>query len=238
MVDHVEQSRLSCVAPVESVERSVWREDSYVDPAELLQRGLFDAVLVRAASGAPAELPPFPLAVVVRDEEGESRLCWTLTYSAHLFEDKVIAGVLDVAREVLGQLVTRPDPLIGDLELVSEGQKRQLDSWNATDGDFPDQVRLEELFEAAVRRTPQSEAVVCGQTRLSYRELNDRCNRLAHRLLVEGVRPEEAIALHLDKSSLVVVAALIASWKRYTGAVTSARSRATLPVRGATREKL
>ena len=44
---------------------------------------------------------------------------------------------------------------------LPQGQKQQLETWNATDGDFPENKRLNGLFEDAAQRTPELEAVVC-----------------------------------------------------------------------------
>src|SRR2546427_11900146 len=63
-------------------------------------------------------------------------------------------------------------------------------------------------FEAQVERSPEATAVVFEETRLSYSELNWRANRLAHRLMVEGVGPEDFVALAMTRSAEMVVALL------------------------------
>ncbi|MEU7020083.1 amino acid adenylation domain-containing protein [Streptomyces sp. NPDC046203] len=215
IVDHVEQAGRTCREAVRELGAEVGRKDAYVDADEVLGRGLFDALLVLADRDVDlAELPSSPLVVVVRDIEADGYLRWTLAYAGELFEDRTIAGVLDVVREVLGQFLHRPGRLVADMELVSEDQRRQLDVWNATDGDFPRDKRLDDLFEEAVRRSPDREAVVFGDTRLTYREVDERANRFAHWLLGPelGVRPQQLVGMYLDKSDLGVVAAL-GLWK-------------------------
>lgn len=215
IVDHTQQLDGTCIAAVETIERSLRHEESYMNPTALLQLGLFDAVLVLADNDGPMEdMLPLPLAAAIRDDEAEGRLLWKMSYAGDLFEDRVVAGVLDVVRALLVEFFHRPTQLIGDLEIVSEAQRRQLDAWNATDGEFPAEKRLEELFEDAVRRTPDREALIFRDIRLTYCALNKRCNRLAHWLLgpKARVRPEELIALYLDKSELSVVAT-IGIWK-------------------------
>src|SRR5262249_61067393 len=65
-----------------------------------------------------------------------------------------------------------------------------------------------ELFEEQVGRTPGAVAVVCEDEALSYRELNERANRLAHLLIGEGVGPEDLVALALPRSLEMVVSLL------------------------------
>ncbi|MFE7753568.1 amino acid adenylation domain-containing protein [Streptomyces sp. NPDC057429] len=215
IVDHVEQSGLTCLAAVEELDEALRRKDAYTRPDALLQRGLFDALLLLADHDvALADLPSTPLAVIVRDVETDGCLQWTLAYAGDLFEDRTIAGVLDVVREVLGQFLGCPTQLVSGIELVSEEQREQLHRWNDTDGDFPVGKRLNDLFEDAARQSPDSTAVVFGDTRLTYREVDERSNQFAHRLLGSelGVRPQELVGLYLDKSDLGVVATL-GIWK-------------------------
>ncbi|MDX3853441.1 non-ribosomal peptide synthetase [Streptomyces sp. AK02-01A] len=215
VVDHVAQARLTCAAAVKELDEALRRKDAYATPAELLQRGLFDALLVLTDRDvALADLPSTPLAMIVQDIEADGCLRWTMAYAGDLFEDRTIAGVLDVVREVLRQFLSRPTDPVAAIELASEEQREQLHKWNATDGDFPGEKRLNNLFEGAARRSPDREAVVFGDTRLTYRQVDERSNQVAHWLLGAemGVRPQELIGLYLDKSDLGVVATL-GIWK-------------------------
>lgn len=94
-----------------------------------------------------------------------------------------------------------------------EGAQRQkvLYEWNATSVAFP-QKCAHRLFEEQAARSPDAIAVVFGQHRLSYRELNERSNRLAHHLRRQGVGPEVLAGVCLARSPELVVA-LLALWK-------------------------
>ena len=70
------------------------------------------------------------------------------------------------------------------------------------------QPLIHEAFEACAARSPQATAVVFEGRTLSYRELNERANRLAHRLIRLGVRPDDRVALCLERGSSLVVAVL------------------------------
>src|ERR1700733_6116012 len=67
---------------------------------------------------------------------------------------------------------------------------------------------IQERFAAQAARTPDAVAVSSGGVRLTYRELDERANRLAHRLIGLGVRPEDPVALLLERSIHVPVAIL------------------------------
>ena len=95
--------------------------------------------------------------------------------------------------------------------LSEEDRHKILRTWNDTRVEFPD-VCVQTLFEAQVDRTPDATAVVFGERRMSYRELNRRANQLAHRLRAQGVAPESLIGVALDRTPELVVA-LLGVWK-------------------------
>ena len=94
---------------------------------------------------------------------------------------------------------------------LTEHQRAQLLRWNDTHADFP-QVCSHELFELQVDRDPEAVAVVFGKRQLSYRELNEQANRVAHHLRRRGVRPNVLVGVCLERSPEMVVA-LLAVWK-------------------------
>jgi amino acid adenylation domain-containing protein len=66
-------------------------------------------------------------------------------------------------------------------------------------------VQVEEFLERSAFRFPDKAALVCGDRRLTYGQVEERCNRLAHALVGEGVRPGDRVAIHLDNSVEAVV---------------------------------
>ncbi len=86
-----------------------------------------------------------------------------------------------------------------------------MHEWTATALDVPN-LTFPELFETQVARDPQRTALVCGAERLSYAELDERANRLAHLLVARGVGPERIVALALPRTAEMVVA-MLAVWK-------------------------
>ncbi|MBB6244980.1 amino acid adenylation domain-containing protein, partial [Rhodanobacter sp. MP1X3] len=83
-----------------------------------------------------------------------------------------------------------------------------LQTWNATAAPYPENVCIHQLFEAQVRKTPEATALVCGDDQLSYRELNERANQLAHHLRGLGVRPDSLVALCIECSVDVAIGLL------------------------------
>ena len=101
-----------------------------------------------------------------------------------------------------------PEQPIGSLALLTSDERdRILREWNAT-ARVPAAATLPALFEAQVARTPDAVAVVSGEEQLSYAELNRRANRLAHRLIRQGIGPERLVGLCLERSPEMIVGLL------------------------------
>jgi non-ribosomal peptide synthetase component F len=73
---------------------------------------------------------------------------------------------------------------------------------------FDRAVSIHECLESQAARTPARPAITSGGTTLTYRQLNTRANQLARHLIQHGIRPEDRVALLLDRSVSVVVSAL------------------------------
>jgi len=114
------------------------------------------------------------------------------------YYERVLAAM---ARDVAGPLETE--------SLLAETERRKvLVEWNDTKQDFPFDKCFHQLFEAQVERTPEAEAVVFGEQRLSYQDLNRRANRLAHHLRSLRVGPESLVGISVDRSIEMVVGIL------------------------------
>jgi amino acid adenylation domain-containing protein len=91
------------------------------------------------------------------------------------------------------------------------GSTAPLQKWNDTPVAFP-QVCTHELFEQQAARTPEAVALVFGERRLSYSELNERANKVAHHLRKRGVGPDVLVGVCLERSPEMVIS-LLAVWK-------------------------
>lgn len=83
-----------------------------------------------------------------------------------------------------------------------------LQAWNQTQADYPENICVHQLFEAQVEKTPDAVAVIFEQEQLTYRQLNQRANQLAHHLKTLGVRPDVLVGVYLERSLEMVVALL------------------------------
>ncbi|MGA9567228.1 MAG: amino acid adenylation domain-containing protein, partial [Candidatus Korobacteraceae bacterium] len=133
----------------------------------------------------------------------------TVEYSTDLFDPATIQRLLTHYQILLEGIVENPEQRIGELPLLTEVERQQVViDWNDTRRDYPRERSLHQFIEDQVERTPDAPALVFESQQLSYRELNARANRLAHRLRKLGVGPEKLVAICAERSIEMVVALL------------------------------
>ncbi|NUS62643.1 MAG: amino acid adenylation domain-containing protein, partial [Saccharothrix sp.] len=151
------------------------------------------------------ETTSFPLSATVYPAE---RLGVLLGYEPAMFERATVERLGERLRRLLVNLVADPDRPVADVPWLSDDEVRQVVfDFN---GDLVGEptTTIPELFAAQAARTPDAVAVTCEGEHLTYRELDERANRLAHHLIGLGAGPERIVALLLGRSLDQVVAVL------------------------------
>jgi amino acid adenylation domain-containing protein len=132
-----------------------------------------------------------------------------ITYNPDLFDASTVRRMIGHWQMILGAAALDANRRIADLPLLTEAERDQiLVQWNDTKAEYPGNACLHELIENEVDRSSHAPAVVCGHTRLSYRELNDRANQLARYLQRLGVCPQTLVGICMERSTDMVVALL------------------------------
>ncbi|MFE2241836.1 amino acid adenylation domain-containing protein, partial [Streptomyces virginiae] len=129
-----------------------------------------------------------------------------IDFATDLFDRETVEAVAARFGRLLTAVAARPDRPIGRADLLGADERAEL----LADGPAlpPAVPLLPAAFEAQAARTPDATALVAGDTRLSFAELNARANDLAHRLTAAGAGPETLVALALPRSAETVIALL------------------------------
>ena len=142
------------------------------------------------------------------EREGQG-LLGTVEYNTDLFASATIERMIEHWQNILTAVLENPDQQINRIGLLSVEERQQLlVEWNETTTEYPRESCIHELFEAQVERTPEAVAVVFGNQRLTYAELNERANQLAHHLRSLGVAAETLVGLCVERSLEMVVGLL------------------------------
>ncbi|MFI6985631.1 amino acid adenylation domain-containing protein [Embleya sp. NPDC050154] len=143
---------------------------------------------------------------VIADESGALR--GNILYATDLFERETVEAIAARFVRVLEQAVADPGMCVGDVDVLSAGERQRL----VTEVNDTAEPTLEHGLIAAVRRqveaTPEALAIIGEEESLSYREMDARSDRLAHWLVERGVRAESRVAVLLPRTVNLVVALL------------------------------
>src|SRR5216684_2385938 len=132
-----------------------------------------------------------------------------LDYVVDLFKHSTVERMMLHFQRLFLQAVADPGRRIGDFSLFSDEERRQvLVEWNHTESHYPASDSVAASFARQVARAGGNVALRSPTETLTYAELNERANHLAHRLIRMGVRAETAVGILMERSLDMVVATL------------------------------
>ena len=137
-------------------------------------------------------------------EKSRSLFC-KFIYNRDLFDRQTIVRMAGHFQTLLDGIATEPDAHISRIPMLTSAERNQLlVEWNDTRGEYPHEC-VHRLFEAQVERTPEAVAVSFEGEHLTYGQLNERANRLAHHLMKVGVPAGALVAICVERSLEMVV---------------------------------
>ena len=140
----------------------------------------------------------FDLTLEVSEDQG--RLGLLYEYASDLFDESTIARLHGHVERLLQAIIASPQQRVGDLPLIGEDERTLLERWNDTRLAHDRARCVHHVLEARARDHPERPAVTSGETTLSYGQLDERANRLAHLLIRRGVTPGALVAICVDRS--------------------------------------
>jgi len=142
-------------------------------------------------------------------EEHAGGLRGFIEYNADLFDEASITRLLGNFQTLLEGVVSNPEQRLSQLPLLTEAEQKQiLINWNDTGADFAKEKLVHQLFEEQSEKTPDAAAIVFGDVQLTYRELDERANRLAGELQNLGVGPDVRVGICVTRSLEMMVGLL------------------------------
>ncbi len=153
-------------------------------------------------------LSQFDLTLIFTEDEGKLRL--DMNYNTDLFEKETISRMGTHFEVFLKGISEDANQLIADPDILSEAEKQQiLTDFNDTAAEYPKEKTLVDLFEEQVERTPDNIAVIFEEKRLTYKELNEATNRLAHHLReTYQIQPDDLVGVIINRSEGLIISLL------------------------------
>ena len=149
----------------------------------------------------------FDLTLFMLEEDNQLSGAWE--YNTDLFDKATIERLVGHFEVLLAGIVANPEQSVVTLPLLTEAERQQLlVEWNDTAVPFPHDQCFHQLFEAQVAKTPDAIAAKFAQQRLTYAQLNQCANQLAHHLRQRGVGPESLVAICVERSLEMLIGLL------------------------------
>lgn len=194
---------------------------------------LFDVMLVQENVGfSPIEIPGLTLLPYEYEKriskfdltlwavETPQNLVLRFEYCTKLFKKETIEGFAVYYRKIISSVIKNPKQAISGIEIITGEEKTNvLFHFNHTEVEYPKEKTIHELFQEQVEKTPLHKAAVCaGRTyqaeegaqeqQLTYQQLNEKSNRLSHRLKKMGVIPGAVVGIMVERSLEMVIGVL------------------------------
>ncbi|MHC5028000.1 MAG: amino acid adenylation domain-containing protein, partial [Planctomycetota bacterium] len=168
--------------------------------------GSLDVDGLRIADMDYLEESNYPLAILVVPDDP---LWMIFIYDTSRFDAPTIARLSTHLEAILAQFANDPSTLLDDIALTDVAAQRRLLDTDRPDAAEPPSDRLvHELIQDAVQAAPSDVAIVAGDRRVTYAELDAAANDLAHRLVQEGVEPDARVGLFVERSVDMVIGIL------------------------------
>ncbi|WP_370963602.1 amino acid adenylation domain-containing protein [Amycolatopsis sp. cg9] len=155
----------------------------------------------------PMDLPATRFDFEFHAIEVESGLIGKFVHNTALFGGETVAGMAERLVTLLRSIVADPARPVSELDILGAQRDLVVNRWNDTAGEIPPGT-LHSLVEAQVARTPEAPALTFRGQSLSYRDLDERANGLAHRLRELGVGPGTLVGVFANRSFELVIALL------------------------------
>jgi len=149
----------------------------------------------------------FEITLVVEETGGQIFGCWQ--YNKDLFDRETIAELSALYEQVLRQMTADPGARVSALNLMSEDeQRRVLVDYNETGTDFPGDALLHDLIGAVAADKDEDTAVICGDSHVTFGDLNRQANGVARALVKQGAGTGDTVGVLVDRSPEMIAALL------------------------------
>ena len=141
----------------------------------------------------------FDVSLTITELPSGSLYC-KFEYSTDLFDRQTIKRLFERFETTTSEMVSHPAARVSELQIISRDEHRKVVvDWNATAAPYP-QTCVHEAVASRAQSAPEALAIICGERRLTFGQLDARSNQLARYLRHLGVGPEVIVAVCLDRS--------------------------------------
>jgi amino acid adenylation domain-containing protein/non-ribosomal peptide synthase protein (TIGR01720 family) len=142
-------------------------------------------------------------------QETPEGIKFIVTYSKELYAPETISRFMEHYENILKAIIENPATRIHELNMLTENDRMLLDEFNNTQTDYNLDQTIVDLFEAQAAKTPDHLALIDGNTKYTYKELNQKANQLAHHIQnYYNVKPDDLIGIMMNRSEWTIISIL------------------------------
>ncbi|MBV9267068.1 MAG: amino acid adenylation domain-containing protein [Acidobacteriaceae bacterium] len=148
----------------------------------------------------------FDLTLIAHEHVDGLRL--NLQYSTDLFDEPTIGRMLQHYQALLECIVKEPDLEISDLSFLTASEQHLLFDWGSATSEYARESSIQHLFDQQAATRENAVALECGETGMTYGELQHRANQFAHYLRCRGIGTGALVSICMERSIELVVTIL------------------------------
>ncbi|MVO98369.1 non-ribosomal peptide synthase/polyketide synthase [Paenibacillus lutrae] len=154
----------------------------------------------------PGEQNEAKFDLTLNASENSEGMTFSIEYADSLYKRETVERMAHHFVQLLRAIANDPKTKLSAIEIITpEESKMILEVWGDTETDYPRDKTIHQLFEEQVEKTPDQAAVVFEGSEMTYRELNERANRLAHVLRAKGVKGDHLVGMIMERSLEMIV---------------------------------
>lgn len=151
--------------------------------------------------------------MILHSFENEDELSFDYEYNTDLFDYNIVNKIIGYFKKILIEICEDDNVSLKKINILGdEERKTLLYDFNSTSAELNIKNRVHEIFEAQVKKTPNSTAVTCGEQSLTYKELNELSNSLARSIITKGIQGDNIVPI-ISYNSIYTIIGILAVLK-------------------------
>ena len=147
--------------------------------------------------------------IQIYDLDDTQNLNIAYDYKTNIYEEKDIENLHKRIINIIMQVISHENIKIKEIDIVTPEEKQQLvTAFNKTELEYNKQETVIELFEKQVIKTPNKTAIISNKKELTYKELNEKANKLARNMISKNVKKGNIIGIMLNRSPEMIIGLL------------------------------
>ena len=143
-------------------------------------------------------VPKFPITFFIYDVDGQATVC--VEYDNGKYSKQLMQSLADAIMVTVDRMMGQPEVPLNSISIVSDEEaERIIKIGTGKDIDVDLSKTFANLFTEQAKRTPDNPAVVDKDSQLTYAEMDNYSNALAHQLIDFGVKPNDFVCVMLDR---------------------------------------